>query len=116
MFAAKYRLLTAEGIAPAQALITAFRHYGSVVSQPSFSFDEAFFVVSNLDGIWAASTRTLELGACRRCGCLHLLPHGAAPAAAVVPTAGPTVPTARPRVSRRIRTTRRQHPAPTRKQ
>ncbi len=81
MFAAKYRLLTAEGIAPAQALITAFRHYRSVIRQPSFSFDEAFFVVSNLDGIWAATTRTLELGACRRCSCLHLLPHGAAPAA-----------------------------------
>ena len=31
MFAAKYRLLTAEGIAPAQALITAFRHYRSIV-------------------------------------------------------------------------------------
>jgi hypothetical protein len=89
MFAAKYRLLTAEGIAPAQALITAFRHYRSVVHQPSFSFDEAFFVVSNLDGIWAASTRTLELGACRRCGCLHLLPRGAASAAAGCPYCRP---------------------------
>jgi hypothetical protein len=89
MFATKYCLLTAEGIAPAQALITAFRHYNSVVDQPSFSFDEAFFVVSNLDGIWAASTRTLELGACRRCGCLHLLPHGAAPAAAGCPYCRP---------------------------
>ncbi|MDO8277763.1 MAG: FlhC family transcriptional regulator, partial [Burkholderiaceae bacterium] len=89
MFAAKYRLLTAEDIAPAQALITAFRHYRSVVHQPSFSFDEAFFVVSNLDGIWAASTRTLELGACRRCGCLHLLPRGAAPAAAGCPYCRP---------------------------
>jgi len=89
MFAAKYRLLTAEGIAPAQALITAFRHYRSVVHQPSFSFDEAFFVVSSLDGIWAASTRTLELGTCRRCGCLHLLPHGATPAAAGCPYCRP---------------------------
>jgi flagellar transcriptional activator FlhC len=85
MVAAKYRLLTAEGIAPAQALITAFKHYRSVARQPSFSFDEAFFVVSNLDGIWAASIRSLELGACRRCGCLHLLARGAAPAAAGCP-------------------------------
>lgn len=89
MFAAKYRLLTAEGLAPAQALITAFRHYRSVVHQPSCSFDEAFFVVSSLDGIWAASARTLELGACRRCGCLHLLPHGAVPAAAGCPYCRP---------------------------
>lgn len=89
MFAAKYRLLTAEGIAPALALITAFRHYRSVVHQSSFSFDEAFFVVSSLDGIWAASIRTLELGTCRRCCCLHLLPHGAAPAAAGCPFCRP---------------------------
>jgi Flagellar transcriptional activator (FlhC) len=89
LFAAKYRRLTAEGITPAQALITAFRHCSSVIRRPSFSFDEAFFVVSSLDGIWAASTRTLELGACRRCGCLHLLPHGAAPAAAGCPYCRP---------------------------
>ena len=89
MFAAKYRLLAAEGITPAQALITAFRHYRSVVRQPSFSFDEAFFVVCSLDGIWAAPTRTLELGTCRRCGCLHLIAHGAAPAAAGCPFCRP---------------------------
>jgi hypothetical protein len=84
-FAAKYRRLTAEGITPAQALITAFTHYRSIIRQPSISFDEAFFVICGLEGIWAASTRMLELGACRRCGCLHLLPYGAAPAAAGCP-------------------------------
>ena len=77
MFAAKYRLLAAEGIAPAQALITAFKHYQCVVPNASISFDEAFFLVSNLDGIWAVPTHTLSLAACRRCGCLHVLPHGA---------------------------------------
>jgi Flagellar transcriptional activator (FlhC) len=81
LFAAKYRLLTTEGLAPARALITAFRHYRSVIRQPAFSFDEAFFVVASLDGIWAAPARTLDLGACRRCGCLHVLPQGAAPGA-----------------------------------
>jgi Flagellar transcriptional activator (FlhC) len=89
VFAAKYRRLTAEGIPPAQALITAFRHCRAVIRRPSFSFDEAFFVVSNLDGIWAATSRTLDLGACRRCGCLHLLPHGAAPAVAGCPYCRP---------------------------
>lgn len=77
MFAAKYRRLTAEGFAPAQALITAFKHYLCVIPNASVSFDEAFFLVSNLDGIWAASTHTLALGPCLRCGCLHVLPHGA---------------------------------------
>lgn len=89
VFAAKYRLLTAGGMVPAQALITAFRHFRSVVRQPSCSFDEAFFVVSNLDGIWAASTRTFDLGACRRCGCLHLLARGAAPAVGGCPYCRP---------------------------
>lgn len=99
MLAAKYCRLTAEGIARAPALITAFRHYSSIVVQPSFSFDEGFFVISNLDGIWAASTRTLELGACQRCGCLHLLPYGATPAAAGCPFCRPQrtdCPPARP--------------------
>ena len=80
MFAAKYRRLTGEGLATSQALITAFKHYLSVVRAPSVSFDEAFFLVSNLDGIWAASARTIELGHCRRCGCQHVLPRGAVPA------------------------------------
>jgi Flagellar transcriptional activator (FlhC) len=78
VFAGKYRLLVSEGIAPAQALITAFKHYQSVVPNGSVSFDEAFFLVSNLDGIWAASARTIELGKCRRCGCMHVVPRGAA--------------------------------------
>ena len=78
VFAAKYRLLTAESFAPAQALITAFKHYVCVVPNASVSFDEAFFLVSNLDGIWAASARTIELGKCRRCGCMHVVPRGAA--------------------------------------
>lgn len=80
MFATKYRRLTGEGLATSQALITAFKHYLSVVPAPSVSFDEAFFLVSNLDGIWAAAARTLELGHCRRCGCQHVLPRGAVPA------------------------------------
>jgi Flagellar transcriptional activator (FlhC) len=78
VFAAKYRLLVSEGIAPAQALITAFKHYQSVVPNGLVSFDEAFFLVSNIDGIWAASEPTIELGKCRRCGCKHVVPRGAA--------------------------------------
>ncbi len=80
MFAAKYRRLTAEGIAPGHALITAFKHYLCVVPNSSVSFDEAFFLASNLDGIWAASARTVELRKCRRCGCEHVVPRGASAA------------------------------------
>lgn len=97
MFAAKYRLLTAEGIAPAQALITAFRHYRSVVHQPSFSFDEAFFVVSNLDGIWAASTRTSNsapAAVAAACTSFRAVLRQRQPAVLTPPD--PTVPTAPP--------------------
>jgi Flagellar transcriptional activator (FlhC) len=76
--ASKYRLLTTEGFVHSRALITAFKHYLSMVPSPSVSFDEAFFLVSNLDGIWAATKSTLDLGRCRRCGCRHILPRGAA--------------------------------------
>lgn len=76
-FASKYRMLTAEGLVHSRALITAFKHYLSVVRSPSVSFDEAFFLVSNLDGIWAATTPSLDLGSCRRCGCTQILPRGA---------------------------------------
>lgn len=77
VFASKYRMLTAEGFVHSRALITAFKHYVSVVRRPSVSFDEAFFLASNLDGIWAATTPSLDLGCCRRCGCTQILPRGA---------------------------------------
>lgn len=77
-FATKYRLLTSEGFVASRALVTAFKHYLSMAPGPSLSFDEAFFVVANLDGIWAVSAATLELGGCRRCGCLHVFPRGGA--------------------------------------
>lgn len=77
-FASKYRLLTTEGLMQSRALITAFKHYRSSVPTPSVSFDEAFFLVSSLDGIWAATAPTLDLGRCRRCGCMQILPRGGA--------------------------------------
>lgn len=76
-FASKYRRLTTEGFAHARALVTAFKHYLTVVPSPSISFDAAFFLVSNLDGIWAATAPSLDLGRCRRCGCTHILARGA---------------------------------------
>jgi hypothetical protein len=78
-FATKYRALRREGFTPARSLTTAYRHYRSVVPVPSFCFDEAFFLVSNLDGIWAATTPAIDLGECRGCGSTHVLPRGSEP-------------------------------------
>jgi flagellar transcriptional activator FlhC len=75
-FAFKYRQLTDGGLSPAHALIAAYRHHLTVVPAPSFCFDEAFFLVSNLDGIWAASGRTVELSQCSRCACVHVVALG----------------------------------------
>lgn len=77
-FAFKYRQLTDGGLSPAHALIAAFRHHLTVIRTPSFCFDEAFFLVSNLDGIWAAAGRTVELLQCARCGCVHVVALGSA--------------------------------------
>lgn len=78
-FAVKYHALTADGFTPATSLIVAFRHYRSFVDAPAFCFDEAFYLVCNLDGIWACGTRKLQLVPCRRCGSNHLAPWGSTP-------------------------------------
>lgn len=78
-FAVKYQALTAEGFTPAHSLISAFRHYRTFADAPAFGFDEAFFLVCNLDGIWACSARKLQLTGCRRCGSKHLAPWGSTP-------------------------------------
>lgn len=77
-FATKYRALTTAGFTPASSLIAAYQHYLSFTPVPSFSFDEAFFLVSNLDGIWACNTPTLQLEPCPRCTARRLVAHGGA--------------------------------------
>ena len=78
-FAVKYLALTGEGFAPAQSLISAFRHYRCVAEAFAFNFDEAFFLICNLAGLWACTTRKLQVTRCRCCGSKHLAPYGALP-------------------------------------
>jgi hypothetical protein len=75
-FANKYRTLRLAGFLPAPSLIAAFRHYLSVVPGSSISFDEAFYLVCNLDAIWACAARTLQLTECADCGGHYLLASG----------------------------------------
>ena len=76
VFARAYRRLRAEGFPASRALLAAYRHHASVFIPPSICFDEAFFLVSCLDGIWGARHQTLELHDCRTCGSPHVLPVG----------------------------------------
>lgn len=75
-FAARYERLRDSGFAPAPSLITAFRHYLTFPHAPRLLFDEAFYLCCNLDGIWACSTKALQLADCRGCASRHLQPFG----------------------------------------
>jgi hypothetical protein len=78
LLAARYRRLTGEGFLPADALIAAFRHLHSTCRATGVSFDEAFYLVANLDGIWASSARSLDLALCPVCDHQYVAPRSAA--------------------------------------
>lgn len=111
-FAVKYRALVVAGYLPSESLVAAYRHYLSLTPAPTFCFDEAFYLVAHLDGIWAARSSTLQLGLCRRCDSQHLVaigslaPHGCpfckpvpdgadAAAGPLSPLSAPLVPSSR---------------------
>jgi flagellar transcriptional activator FlhC len=60
-FAVRYRSLAANGFLPSDSLLAAYKHYLSLTQCPSFNFDEAFNLVSHLEGIWVAMSATLQL-------------------------------------------------------
>ena len=76
VFARAYRRLRAEGFPASRSLLAAYRQHANVFVPPALCFDEAFFLVSCLDGIWGARYQTLELHDCRTCGSPHVLPAG----------------------------------------
>jgi flagellar transcriptional activator FlhC len=75
-FAARYERLRSSGFPPAESLITAYKHYLTFPNAPMLLFDEAFYLCCNLDGIWAARSKTMQLADCRCCGSRHLQPYG----------------------------------------
>ena len=74
--AARYERLRQSGFAPAESLITAYRHYLTFPDAPRLLFDEAFYLCCNLDGIWACRARALQLADCTGCGSRHLQAYG----------------------------------------
>jgi flagellar transcriptional activator FlhC len=75
-FAVRYRSLIAQGFLPPESLLTAYRHYLSFSQFPSFNLDEAFNLVSQLDGRWLTNVPTLQLLDCLRCQVTHLAEIG----------------------------------------
>lgn len=76
--ATHYRRLTREGFMQADALIAAFRHHRATQPDSIFGFDQAFFLISRLDGIWAATKSGLSFVECLNCRSPYLAPHGMA--------------------------------------
>ena len=74
--ALRYAELVGSGFAPARALITAYRHQAASSDALMMGFDEAFFLIARLHGLWSVSTRTLQLIQCERCGCWHIVAVG----------------------------------------
>lgn len=72
LLATRYRALTAQGLLPAESLLAAYRHLRSTCSSTPLSFDEAFFLIANLDGKWACTGRTLDLALCPKCSHQYL--------------------------------------------
>lgn len=76
LLAAHYRRLRGEGFVAAAALVCAFRHLRSTAPAGVLLFDEGFFLVSRLDGIWATRDRSLDLVQCAHCQRPHLVALG----------------------------------------
>jgi flagellar transcriptional activator FlhC len=74
--ATHYRRLTSEGFLQADALIAAFRHHRATQPESTLGFDQAFFLISRLDGIWAATKSGLSFVECLNCRSPYLAPHG----------------------------------------
>ena len=77
---ALYRRLRDGGFAAAEALVAAYRHYGSICEPPlRISFDRAFDLAAHTDGLWLTSVQSFSLVACPACHSEYLAAYGSAP-------------------------------------
>ena len=77
---ALYRRLRDGGFAAAEALVAAYRHYGSICESPQrISFDRAFDLAAHTDGLWLTSVQSFSLVACPTCHSGYLAAYGSAP-------------------------------------
>lgn len=75
-----YRRLRDGGFAAAEALVAAYRHYGSICEPPQrISFDRAFDLAAHTDGLWLTSVQSFSLVACPSCHSEYLAAYGSAP-------------------------------------
>lgn len=70
-------LITQLECAQGEALVQAYRLYREqCIATPRLSFERAFNVQCNLQGVWTTNTPQLSLRSCRHCGSRHLAAVG----------------------------------------
>jgi flagellar transcriptional activator FlhC len=75
-----YRRLRDSGFVAADALVGAYRHYRSVCEPPQrISFDRAFDLAAQTDGLWLTIEQSFSLVACPKCNSEFLAAYGATP-------------------------------------
>ncbi|RZI59561.1 MAG: hypothetical protein EOP37_11100 [Rubrivivax sp.] len=78
IFVSGYRRLCDLGFESARALPSAYRQYLDLCrTRPRLSFDRAFDLARQLDGIWEVAEAGLSLQACNTCTCRYLSVVGA---------------------------------------
>lgn len=78
VFACIFRRLRDLEFEPARALLGAYRHYRQVCwHAPRVSFDRAFDLARQLDGIWQVPEACLSLATCPQCSSQYLAVAGA---------------------------------------
>lgn len=78
IFASGFNRLCELDFDASRALTSAYRHYLAICrSKPQLSFDRAFDLARQLDGLWGATERGLALSRCRTCASRYLTVAGA---------------------------------------
>ncbi|MES2260939.1 MAG: FlhC family transcriptional regulator [Pseudomonadota bacterium] len=77
IFVSVYRRIRELGFGPADALVTAYKHYQTVChDEPRISFDRAFDMASHMDGIWLVRTSSFSLVTCPVCASQYVTAVG----------------------------------------
>jgi hypothetical protein len=68
IFVSIFRRIRELGFGPADALVAGYKHYLSVChTDPRISFDRAFDLASNMDGLWTVRAPSFSLATCPVC-------------------------------------------------
>jgi flagellar transcriptional activator FlhC len=79
IFVSIYRRIRVLQFGPAEALVSAYKHYLQVCVKPRISFDRAFDLASRVDGLWIVSAPNFSLMLCPACASQYVDSVGEGP-------------------------------------